>query len=329
MIELEKKVLNTIKEYKLIQTGDKIVVGVSGGPDSICLLNVLNNLKKYLEIDIFVAHINHMIRKEADEETKYVQDFCKKIGVDCFIKRANVIKLSEESKIGTEETGRKIRYDFFREIKQKTNSNKIATAHNLNDNAETVLMNIIRGSGSTGLKGIEPIRNDLIRPIIKCKRDEIESYCNDLELNPKFDKSNEENIYTRNKIRNLLLPYLKENFNPNIIETINRLSELLKQENDYFDEVTEEEYKKLLIENDANKIVLDLKLFNLLKKVIKSRIILYTINNLLGSSQGIEKINIEDIIKLCGNNIGNKYLVPNKNIKVLVKNKKIFFIKNA
>ena len=329
MIELEEKVLNTIRKYNLIETGDKIVIGVSGGPDSICLLNVLNNLKKDLKIEIFVAHINHMIREEADLETEYVQEFCKKIGVECFVKRVDVIKLSEQSKHGTEETGRKIRYDFFRKIKQKTNSNKIATAHNLNDNAETVLMNIIRGTGSSGLKGIEPIKNDLIRPIIKCKRDEIENYCDILNLNPKFDKSNEGNIYTRNKIRNLLIPYLKENFNPNIIETINRMSELLKQENDYFDEVMKQEYKQLLLEYDETKIVLNLKLFNLQKKVIKSRIILYTINNLLGSSQGIEKINIEDIIKLCENNIGNKYLIPNKSIKILVKNKKIFFIKNA
>lgn len=329
MIELEKKVLNTIKEYMLIETGDKIVVGVSGGPDSICLLNVLNNLKDVLKFEIFVAHINHMIREEADSETEYVRGFCKKIGVECFVKRVDVIKLADKCKMGTEETGRKIRYDFFREIKQKTNSNKIATAHNLNDNAETVLMNIIRGTGSSGLKGIEPLKQDLIRPIIKCKRDEIENYCNILNLNPKFDKSNDENIYTRNKIRNLLLPYLKENFNPNIIETINRMSELLKQENDYFDEVTRQEYTKLLLECDEAKIVLDLKLFNLQKKVIKSKIILYTINNLLGSSQGIEKINIEDIIRLCENNIGNKYLSPNKNIRILVKNKKIFFIKNA
>ena len=174
---LEEKVLNTIKQYKLIEAGDKIVVGVSGGPDSICLLNVLNKLKKDMQFEIVVAHINHMIRKEADLETEYVEKFCNKIGVECFIKKVDVVKLAEKNKTGTEETGRNVRYKFFREVKEKTNSNKIATAHNSNDNSETVLMNIIRGSGSSGLKGIEPIRNDLIRPIIECKRDEIENYC--------------------------------------------------------------------------------------------------------------------------------------------------------
>lgn len=270
-----------------------------------------------------------MIRKEADEETKYVQEFCEKLGIECYIKKVDVISLSEKNKVGTEETGRKIRYEFFEEVRKKTNANKIATAHNSNDNAETVLMNLLRGTGTSGLKGIEALRNDLIRPIIECGRDEIESYCSRNKLDPRFDKSNKENIYTRNKIRNLLIPYIKENFNPNIIETINRLSVLAKEENEYLEDVVKDEYSKLLLKENEDEIILNLKEFNLLKKVIKSRIILYTINNLLGNCQGIEKVNIEDIIKLCENNIGNKFLLPNKNIKILVKNKKIFFIKNA
>ena len=180
-----------------------------------------------------------------------------------------------------------------------------------------------------GLRGIEPVRGNLIRPIIECKRDEIEKYCEIYNLDPKYDKTNNENVYTRNKIRNLLIPYIKENFNPNIVESINRLTSLVRQENNYFEQVVKEEYEKLLLEKNEKNRVLDLKKFNMLKKVIKSRIILYTINELLGNCQGIEKVNVEDMVKLCKNNIGNKYLIPNKNIKILVKTKKIFFIKNA
>ncbi len=323
---LEDKVLNTIKRYEQIKSGDTIVVGVSGGPDSICLLNVLKNLQNELKINIVVAHINHMIRKEADSETEFVQDFCKQRDIKCFVKKADVLQIAKEKKLGTEEVGRKIRYDFFEEVKNLVGGNKIATAHNANDNAETVLMNFLRGSGSTGLKGIEPIRdNKLIRPIIECTRQEIEQYCNEKDLNPKYDKTNQENIYTRNKIRNMLIPYIQENFNPNIIETINRMSNLIATDEMYFKSIVKQSYKETFISRTEKEIILDLKKFNVLEKVIKSRLIIYTINELLGTTNGIEKIHIEDVIKLCKNNIGNKYLTPNKNIKIMIKNKKIFF----
>jgi tRNA(Ile)-lysidine synthase len=126
----------------------------------------------------------------------------------------------------------------------------------------------------------------------------------------------------------MLIPYIKENFNPNIIECIDRLSDLSKEENNYLENVTKKEYKKLLLENEKEYKSLDLKQFNLLETVIKNRIVLYTINELFGTKKGIEKKHIEDIIKLCSNNIGNKYLIPNKKIKILIKNKKIFFIAN-
>lgn len=323
---LEDKVLNTIKRYEQIKSGDTIVVGVSGGPDSICLLNVLKNLQNELKINIVVAHINHMIRKEADSETVFVQDFCEQRDIKCFVKKADVLQIAKEKKLGTEEVGRKIRYDFFEEVKNIVGGNKIATAHNANDNAETVLMNFLRGSGSTGLKGIEPIRdNKLIRPIIECTRQEIEQYCNEKGLNPKYDKTNQENIYTRNKIRNMLIPYIQENFNPNIIETINRMSNLIATDEMYFKSIVKQSYKETFISRTEKEIILDLKKFNVLEKVIKSRLIIYTINELLGTTNGIEKIHIEDVIKLCKNNIGNKYLTPNKNIKIMIKNKKFFF----
>ena len=328
---LKEKVLNTIKEFNLIKNGDRIVIGVSGGPDSICLLHVLNSLKEELNFEIYVAHINHMIREEADEETEYVQSFCKKLNIECYIKRIDVIKIANNLKRGTEETGRQIRYEFFEEVLEKTSSNKIATAHNNNDKVETILMNVLRGSGVSGLKGIESIRDEkYIRPLIEVSRDEIEKYCKENMLEPRIDKSNSENIYTRNKIRNIVIPYIKKEFNPNIIKTINRLSEVASEENEYLDKITRQEFNNLLIENNKDKeIILDLKKFNSLELVIKRRVILYTVSRLLNSTNGIEKVNIDDIIKLCNNNIGNKYLKPIKNLKVLVKKGKIFFVADS
>jgi len=327
---MKEKVLDIIKKYNLIENADKIVIGVSGGPDSITLLNVLLEIKKENKIDfeMGVCHVNHMIREEAIQDEEYVLEFCKKNDIECFVKRIDVENKAREEKIGTEEAGRNARYEFFNEILEKTGANKIATAHTANDNAETVLMNIIRGSGTVGLKGIEAKRDNLIRPLIECSREEIEEYCKTNNLNPRIDKTNFENIYTRNKVRNMLIPYIKDNFNPNIIEGLNRLSDLSKQENEYLEKITQKTYKEVLIEEQENQIILDLNKFNLQELVIKNRLVLYTINILFGTRSGIEKKHIEDIIKLCSNNIGNKFLIPNKKVKILVKNKKIFFIVN-
>lgn len=324
-----EKVKNTIKNHNLIEEKDKIVVAVSGGPDSMCLLHVLINLKRYINFEIIVAHVNHMIREEADSETEYVKNYCNKNNIEIYIKKIDVIKEALKEKIGTEEKGRKIRYEFFDEILKNTNSNKIAIAHNANDNAETVLMNLIRGTGTDGLKGIEYNRdNKIIRPILDCSREEIEDYCKIEKLDPKIDKSNNDNTYTRNKIRNILIPFIKKEFNPNIIDSLNRLSCLSKKESEYWNKTIELEYNKIVDNKNSGEkeILLNLKKFNDLDYVVKSRLILYTIEKICGSTKDIGKIHIDDIIKLCSNNIGNKFLVPNKKIKVLVADKKIHFI---
>ena len=325
---MEETVLKTIEKYNLINTDDKIVLGVSGGPDSLFMLNILNNLKEQLHVELVVAHVNHMIREEANSEEEFVKDFCKKINVEFYSKRIEVEKYANNNKIGIEEAGRKIRYDFFEEISRQVGANKIAVAHNKNDKVETIIMHLLRGSGISGLQGIQPkTNNKIIRPIIEIERTDIEKYCKQQNLKPRIDKSNFDNNYTRNKIRNIVIPYIKQEFNPNFIEAISRLSEVITDENAFLNKLTEKEYKNILIQKKDKEIILDLKKFNELDNIIKKRIILYTISKLRGSSQGIEKIHIEDIVKLCKNNIGNKFLIPNKGLKVLVRDKKIFFIK--
>ena len=325
---LENKILNTIKEFGLIQKDDKVLVAVSGGPDSMCLLNSLINLKDKLKIkEIKVAHVNHMLRKEADAETKYVEEFCKNKGIPVFTKYVNIKERTVKNKISEELAGREERYNFFDEMAKKEKITKIAIAHNYNDNAETVLMHMLRGSGIAGLCGIEPSRGIYIRPIIKCTRDEIEEYCTQNDLKPKYDKSNKDNKYYRNKIRNKLIPYIKEEFNPNIIENLNRLSEVISKTNKYIKKQTDLEYKEIVIKEESTKVTINLKKFNDLDSIIKSEIILFITNKLFGNTKGIEKIYIDDIIKLCKNNVGNKYLTPNKNFKVSIKSGKVIFEK--
>mgnify|MGYP004513352325 FL=1 len=325
---MKGKVIDTIKKYNLIEPGDKIVLGVSGGPDSISMLNILNEIKEEFKFEIYVAHVNHLIRKEAEDDERFVQEYCTRNNIKCFVKRIDVIKIANTKKIGTEEAGRNARYEFFEEVMEKVGANKIAIAHNVNDKVETIIMNLMRGSSISGLKGIEPIRdNKYIRPLIECERQEIEQYCEENKLDPRIDKTNFENDYTRNKIRNIVIPYIKKEFNPNIVETISRLSQIATDESDYIESQTDKIYKNLLIEKGNEQIVLNLKQFNQQEKVIKSRIILLATKQLMGSTKGIEKKHIEDIIKLCQNNIGNKFLTPNKNIKFFVKDKKIYIIK--
>ena len=329
-----KKVLETITKYNLIESGDKIVLGVSGGPDSICMLEILNSLKNELNFEIVVAHINHGLRENATIDEQYVENYCKKLNVEYYVLRVKLKEYAKENKFGLEEAGRKVRYDFFDEILEKTGSNKIAIAHNKNDRVETIILNILRGSGVLGLKGIEAKNNKYIRPLLEIDREEIEKFCIQNNIEPRIDESNFENEYSRNKVRNIVLPYIKDEFNPNIIETITRLSDIVSEENEFLEKETKKEYENLLIkeinlrENVYNKdeesiIILDLKKFNILDNVLKKRIILYAIKKIFGSTKNIEKIHLEDILKLCNNNIGNKFLTPNKNTKIVIKNKQI------
>lgn len=331
-LSLKDKVYNTIQLNNLINESDKVLVGVSGGPDSLSLLNILFELG----YNICVAHVNHGIRDNANIDEEFVKNFCIEKNIPCFVKKINLKDNLDGMTL--EEAGRKARYDFFYEVLQKENCSKIATAHNSNDSAETVLMNIIRGSGTNGLKGILPIvkwdisadkceenmthQICIIRPLIECTRKEIEEYCDENNLTPRHDESNDETIYTRNKIRLELIPYIEKNINSNIIENINRLSKIVSEQEKYISEQVELAYKECLVKETDGNVVCNLKVFNKLDSVIKKRLIVRFIIKALGNAKDIEKVHIEDILKLCENNVGGKYLTPNKNIKVSVNKSK-------
>ncbi len=297
---LEEKFLKTVKENNLIQENDVIVVGVSGGPDSIALLHCLNKFKDKLNYKLICAHINHLIREDSTDDEQFVEN------------------------LWTEETGREVRYNFFDEVYIKEHANKIAIAHNKNDNAETMLLNLIRGTGMAGLEGIQPIEyGKYIRPFIDISRKEIEDYCEKNKLNPRIDSTNKENIYNRNIIRNEILPIIKK-INPNIEESLSRTSKIVRQENEYVNQNAQNVYNSISSSSVGN-ISFELKDFNSQPITIREHLALNSINELVGSTRNIEKANIDDIVKLAENNVGNKYMELNKKIKIYIKNKKIFF----
>ncbi len=320
---MKNKVKETIEKFNLIEDNDKVVVGVSGGPDSLSLLYILHDLG----YNLIVCHINHGLRKNAIKDEEFVKKTCEKLNVPFFVKKIDLKDKNNLKGLSTEEAGRKVRYDFFNEILKKKKATKIATAHNLNDNVETVLLNMFRGSGVTGLKGIEPKTSNIVRPLIECSRDEIEEYCIENKLKPRHDETNSKTIYTRNKIRLELLPYIKENINSNVINNINRMSQIVTEEENYVNGKIDESFNSLIIESSKDKVVLRLKGFNEQDILIRKRLVLKCINLVLGNAKDIGKVHVDDIVKMCENNVGGKFLTPNKHVKVSVINKKVIFEK--
>lgn len=319
-------VKNNIVENSLVKKGDKIVVAVSGGPDSMCLIDTLYRLKDELEFSILVAHVNHGIRIESDLEKEYVEKYCKERNIPFFYLKVDVPKLSKEKKISEETCGRMVRYDFFEKVRQENNADLIAVAHNLNDNIETILLNQIRGCGLKGLIGMDFKFNNIIRPLLTIEKKDILVYNNELELDPCFDKTNEEDIYLRNKIRLQLIPYLQE-LNPNFVTNISRMRNILKEDNDFIEEYTNIVFDKVIIKIDNSKIVFDFSKFMNEHKSIQKRIIRKIIEKKISNLDGIENIHVLDIIKLLNNNIkGKKYIIGNKfTIEIIKKNIAIIY----
>ena len=217
-------VLRAVERYDMLQNGDSVVVGLSGGADSVSLLHVLNSIKEKYNLTIYAAHLNHMLRgEEAERDEDFCKILCKKYNIPLYVRRADIRELSAERKVSEELCGRDERYAFFAELAHKLNA-KIATAHTASDNAETLLFNLARGMSVMGAGGIPPKRGDIIRPLILCTRDDIERYCADNGLSYVTDSTNLGDEYTRNKIRHRVIPTLKE-LNPSFELAVLRFCE--------------------------------------------------------------------------------------------------------
>lgn len=222
------KIKKTISKYGLLSTGDRVIIGVSGGPDSLALLFALNRLKNVFGLKLHVAHLDHKLRKKSGEDAAFVKKTAQNLNLPVTIATVDVKRLTDRGG-SVEEIARNTRLEFFSRLARKIKADKIALAHNFDDQAETVLMRIIRGSGLYGLSAIRPKREingtTVIRPLLETSRRDIETYLKALGLKPRKDPSNNENLFLRNKIRNSLLPLLKKNYNPGIREVLCNLAE--------------------------------------------------------------------------------------------------------
>jgi len=229
---MRKKARNTIEQFHMFTKDAKIIVGLSGGADSVALLHVLCSMKEAWSIT--AVHVHHGLRgEEADRDAAFAKAFCEKLGVPCIVRKVDVKAEAKARKLGEEETGRILRYEVFREVAGKDGF--IAVAHHQKDQAETVLMRLCRGTGLTGLVGMSPVRGNICRPLLFCSRREIEEYCRDNDLNWREDATNQEDTYTRNKLRLKVLPVLEE-INLRAVEHISETAELLSIEEDFLEQ---------------------------------------------------------------------------------------------
>lgn len=230
------KVREAVEEYNLLPYGSEVIVALSGGADSMALLSCLLELREEYNLKIIAAHVNHGLRgKDADNDEEFVTRFCFSVNVQLHVLRVDVREEAEKAGEGSEECGRRIRYEFFESISETA---LIATAHNLNDQAETVLMHLLRGCSLNGLCGIPWKRGRIIRPLLGCTRDEIETYCAEKNLSFVTDKTNNENIYRRNRIRHDILP-LFLNENPAFLNQINRMTKTFCEEEEFLNSQTQ------------------------------------------------------------------------------------------
>jgi len=239
-------VMNTIKNYNMILPNDNIVVGLSGGADSVALLHILVALKYALKIgQIFAVHINHGLRgKDATNDETFVQNLCDNMHIPLKIYDADVKGLAKAEKLSIEEAGRKLRYIYLNQASDALGGNcKIATGHHQNDNAETVIMNLARGAGLRGLCGIPPISGNtgsIIRPLLDVSRTEIEAYTKKHNLDYVQDASNHSQTYTRNRVRHTVLPAMETAINPKAVRTIATNTTWLRAEEEYIEEIAQE-----------------------------------------------------------------------------------------
>jgi tRNA(Ile)-lysidine synthase len=294
-----EKVQLTIKSHNLIENGDSVVVALSGGPDSVCLLHVLHTLSEKLNIKIYAVHINHMLRGlESDADEAYVFELCGKLDVPIHSRSFDIRRISDEKGISLEEAGREIRYGELSDFAYKTGASKVAVAHNKNDQTETVLMHILRGSGLAGLAGMEYERGNIIRPLLDIERSEIEEYCEKLNLNPRIDSSNLKSDFTRNRIRLELIPFINAKFNVDLMESICRLSSHAGSENGFMEKCSAEAMDKLIVEKSSGNTGLNLSGLKSLHPALQRRVIRKAVCQVKGDLKGIESIHVDDAVGL-------------------------------
>lgn len=318
---MELNILDDIEKNQLIQAGDRLLVAVSGGPDSMALLHWLWQQRSKLHITVRAIHLNHQFRgAEAVEDQNYVEETCLAWGVPCSSKAMNVSLYAKEHKLSKQVAARECRYHYFEQVAQELGYNKLCLAHHSDDQLETVIMRFIRGAGLRGLSGIPTVRQtdsvQIIRPFMTLRKDQIEAYCQAQHIQPRLDQSNLNDDYTRNKIRHHIVPQLLE-LNPQLHQVIHEMTDTLSTEDRFLDDLAKNYLDEVIESKALHKITINLSFFREVPLALQRRLILLLLSYLPTKRSDWNKIHIEQLLNLMSNNKGTKQLHLPNGVKAL------------
>ncbi len=313
---LEPRVLGFIQQHQLI-SGGKLVVAVSGGPDSVCLVHILARLQKELKVSLHVAHLNHQLRgAESEADAQYVSDLSRQLGIPATIEGREVKGYQKQQHLSLEEAAREVRYSFLAEVAKAIGTNLVAVGHTRDDHIETILMHLIRGTGTRGLKGLQPSTEwksktasiTIIRPLLEVSREETEDYCQSHGLKPRTDASNISLSPLRNRIRHQLLPLL-ESYNPGIAQALLRTAQIAGDDIAFLDKEAARLWDEVAQEQ-GKTIVLDKKRFDRLPPALKRYLLRAAVERRLGSAKDIEMRHIEEMMSALDKAAGKRLSLP-------------------
>jgi tRNA(Ile)-lysidine synthase len=316
--------LETISRFGMIEYGNSILISVSGGPDSVFLTHLLYKLKDKFGLELYGFSLDHKTREgQSGRDLEFVKNLYSSMGIKLFCEKADAAEWSRIKGLSFQEGARKIRLYYLNDIADKYDIKKIAVGHNMDDNMETFLMRLIRGAGARGLSGIKPFSGRIIRPLINTPGKEIKNYLDEKCISYCLDRSNFENKYQRNRIRNMLIPYIEKNFFKNFKSSLNRSIEILREEENFLSKYSMNILERIAHSSrsrDRNRTVyLKIPIEPLLSSsaAIRRRIIMCAVEKIRGTSEDISFRNIEDMLKLAVSRSGeNKWITPLKNIMI-------------
>jgi len=314
MPDIQKKILRTVAHSldirHMVEAGDTVLVGVSGGPDSVALVHILMALAPKFSIQIAMAHFNHGLRQsESERDEAFVVSLAEQLDLPVHVGKKDVRGYQKSHHLSLEEAARQVRYHFYQDVISRFGYQKIALGHHADDNAELILMFMMRGSGPLGLSGISPLRNDqIIRPLIDIKRSEIMDFITEKKLDYVEDSSNRDLQHLRNRVRNLLIPQLKSEYNPRLIDSLNRMASIMDAEEQWIGTLIRPILDRVIVNEKKSRIGIDISQLNQLPIAVKRRLIREAVLRVKGNLRRMSFVHVEAAIKLAKKGLDSRFL---------------------